>query len=241
METSDARTLSSGTPQEEVYADYANSMKSLANQARKEYISTGDIKYSSEAKAKYLNEFNSLNSKLNVALMNAPKERRAQVIANTEIKAKKESFPPELVAFVGFLCSFGGKWFGGYARGNDTKGNPRNYCLESKNNILKQAEGLRGVDFIHSSYNQLEIPSNSIIYCDPPYAGTTKYKDGFDHNKFWNWCREKSKEGHKVFISEYNAPDDFECIWEMEVNSSLTKDTGSKKATEKLFKYKGGN
>lgn len=92
-ETTDARTLSSGTKQEEAYADYANSMKSLANQARKEIISTGDIKYSSEAKVKYLNEFNSLNVKLNVSLMNAPKERRAQVIANTEIKAKKEQFP----------------------------------------------------------------------------------------------------------------------------------------------------
>ena len=49
-----------------------------------------------------------------------------------------------------------------------------------------------------------------------------------------------SKKGHKVFISEYNAPEDFECLWQMEVNSSLTKNTGSKKATEKLFTYRGG-
>lgn len=92
-ETPDARTLSSGTPQEEAYAEYANKMKSLANQARKEMISTGDIKYNSIAKAKYSNEVNSLNAKLNVALMNAPKERRAQVIANTIIKAKKQEYP----------------------------------------------------------------------------------------------------------------------------------------------------
>lgn len=93
FETKDARTLSSGTPQEEAYADYANKMKSLANQARKEMKSTGDIKYSADAKAKYLNEFNSLNAQLNVSLMNAPKERRAQVLANTIIKAKKEEYP----------------------------------------------------------------------------------------------------------------------------------------------------
>ena len=146
-----------------------------------------------------------------------------------------------LTAFIGYGCSYAGKWFGGYARGNDVKGSPRNYCLESKNNILKQARGLKGIEFKHSSYDELEIPSNSIVYCDPPYEGTTKYKDTFDYTKFWEWCREKSKEGHQVFISEYNAPTDFECIWEMKVNSSLTKDTGSKKATEKLFKYKGGN
>lgn len=93
FETKDAHTLSSGTPQEEAYADYANKMKSLANQARKEMISTGDIKYNSEAKAKYTPQVSSLNAKLNVSLMNAPKERRAQVIANTVIKAKKQEYP----------------------------------------------------------------------------------------------------------------------------------------------------
>ena len=92
-ETPDARTLSSGTLPENAYADYANKMKSLANQARKEMISTGDVKYSPEAKLKYNAEFSSLNAKLNVALKNAPKERRAQVIANTAIKAKKQDYP----------------------------------------------------------------------------------------------------------------------------------------------------
>jgi hypothetical protein len=93
FEATDARTLSSGTPQEEAYADYANKMKALANQARKEMISTGEVKYNPEAKAKYLNEVNSLNARLNIALKNAPKERRAQVIANTIIKAKKQEYP----------------------------------------------------------------------------------------------------------------------------------------------------
>lgn len=143
-----------------------------------------------------------------------------------------------LVSFIGYGCSYSGKWFGGYARGNDNKGNPRNYCLESKNNIMNQSHILKDVLFIHSSYDELEIPDNSIIYCDPPYENTTSYKDKFNHSKFWQWCRDMANKGHKVFVSEYNAPDDFECIWQMEVNSSLTKDTGSKKATEKLFTYK---
>lgn len=144
-----------------------------------------------------------------------------------------------LVSFIGFGCSYSGKWFGGYARGNTNKGQPRNYCLESKKNILKQAENLKGVEFIHSSYQDLEIPANSLIYCDPPYEGTTKYKDGFSHTEFWEWCRTKTKEGHQVFISEYNAPSDFKSIYSKEVNSSLTKDTGSKKANEQLFVYCG--
>lgn len=92
-ETKDARTLSSGTPQEELYADYANSMKALANQARKSMINTGKIAYSASAKAAYSEEVKSLQSKLNVALKNAPRERKAQAIANSVVEAKKKDNP----------------------------------------------------------------------------------------------------------------------------------------------------
>lgn len=92
-ETRDARTLSSGTPQEEAYADYANKMKSLGNQARKEMLSTGKIAYSKTAKATYQREVDSLNAKLNVVLKNAPKERQAQTMANAVVKAKLQENP----------------------------------------------------------------------------------------------------------------------------------------------------
>ena len=92
-ETKDAHTLSSGTPQEELYADYANSMKALANQARKSMINTGKIAYSASAKAAYSEEVKSLQSKLNVALKNAPRERKAQAIANSVVEAKKKDNP----------------------------------------------------------------------------------------------------------------------------------------------------
>jgi predicted transcriptional regulator len=92
-ETRDARTLSSGHPVEEVYADYANKMKSLANQARKEMINTGKIPYSASAKEAYQSEVNSLSAKLNVALKNAPRERQAQVMANAAVAAKKQDNP----------------------------------------------------------------------------------------------------------------------------------------------------
>lgn len=92
-ETKDARTLSSGTPQEEAYADYANKMKSLANQARKEMLSTGRIQYSASAKQTYDKEVKHLNAQLNVALKNAPRERQAQMIANSNVNAKKQANP----------------------------------------------------------------------------------------------------------------------------------------------------
>ena len=92
-ETPDLMKLSSGTPQEDAYAAYGNKMKALANQARKEAISTGETKYNKEAKALYLNEVNSLDAKLNVAAKNAPRERRAQAIANSKVKAQIQDNP----------------------------------------------------------------------------------------------------------------------------------------------------
>lgn len=92
-EVDDARKLSSGHPIEEIYANYANKMKSLANESRKEMLSTGKIEYSAQAKKTYKTECDALDSKLNVALKNAPRERQAQIMANSIVKAKKEANP----------------------------------------------------------------------------------------------------------------------------------------------------
>ena len=136
--------------------------------------------------------------------------------------------------YAGFAFSFGGKWLGGWCRDGLNK---RDYVNESYKNALNQSPKLKGVKLVHSSYKELDIPPNSIIYCDPPYENTTSYKDPFKHSDFWQWCREKHSEGHKVYVSEYSAPEDFECVWSMEVCSSLTVDTGAKKAIEKLFTF----
>lgn len=89
----DARTLSSGTPQEELYADYANSMKALANEARKAIITTPKMTRSPEAAKVYSNEVASLKAKLNNSLMNAPKERQAQLLANDIVNKMVASNP----------------------------------------------------------------------------------------------------------------------------------------------------
>ena len=89
-ETDYAKTLISdaNTPMERLYADYANRMKDLANRARVEAANTGKIAYSKTAKATYSEEVRSLDEKLRVALMNAPRERQAQLRANAEVNAK---------------------------------------------------------------------------------------------------------------------------------------------------------
>lgn len=94
-ETNDAFTLISeaNTPIERAYAQYANEQKALANAARKEMISTGSLKYNPQSKETYAKEVKDLDAKLNVALMNAPRERQAQMMAAARVKAKKQEFP----------------------------------------------------------------------------------------------------------------------------------------------------
>ena len=177
------------------------------------------------------------NNKYLIALLEAVQngQELPEYITKDEyiaVKTNKDNYPDWYVGFVGFVSSFRAKFFGGYSGYCTTKtGIQRNYIKERINNILKQ--NLDGIKLVCSSYDALDIPANSVIYCDPPYNGTTKYKDSFDSDAFWQWCRDKAKEGHTVYVSEYNAPEDFKCIWEKQINSNLGGT--SKTATEKLF------
>jgi len=87
-EAKDARTLSSGTDMEEIYAAHANGLKMMANEARKSWLMTPNIKIDKSAKEVYKSEVASLDSKLYTAIRNKPLERQAQVIANAQVKAK---------------------------------------------------------------------------------------------------------------------------------------------------------
>lgn len=92
-EAKDARILSSGTKQEEAYANYANYMKALANKARKTMINTVDIPYDPEARKTYQEEVKSLEAKLRIAESNAPRERQAQLRTAAVVKAKRQANP----------------------------------------------------------------------------------------------------------------------------------------------------
>lgn len=157
------------------------------------------------------------------------------------IKNHKDENEP-LTFWAGVCCSFGCKWFGGFL--SDYQESKRlksgilpNHQREAYNNLLKQLPNLTGIKFLCSDYLNLEIPDNSIIYCDPPYQNTIGYKDDFNHEYFWEWCRIMVELGHKVFISEYNAPEDFICIWEKDISNTISKQL-NKIATEKLFIHK---
>lgn len=146
-----------------------------------------------------------------------------------------------LTGYVKHFLSFGGRWDGGYARalrGTDINQIP----IETYRKAIQEFSLLSDCIFKHCDYYQLDLPPNSIIYCDPPYKGTKKYRFKFDYDAFWQWCRDKHKEGHTIFISEYNAPDDFVCVWEKEQKCNINNigaTTRTKISIERLFTLKG--
>lgn len=142
-----------------------------------------------------------------------------------------------LTGFVGFACSFGGKWFGGYARSSTE----RNFAAQSKRSVLKDLATLKTAEFICSDYRNLAIPMGAVIYADPPYANTTGYgNEKFDTEEFWNYMRLLADTGHQVFISEQTAPDDFVCIWEKPFTRTLDRNKNNQfKVYERLYTYGG--
>lgn len=142
---------------------------------------------------------------------------------------------------IGFLASYNGRFFdGGYAKSGYENGKLRDYYQESKRNLENQADNLRGIEFLNNSYELIDIPQLSLVYCDPPYANTKQFANSsnFNTDLFWENMRTLSLNSY-VFISEENAPDDFIPIWEQAVLRSI-KSTNKSTAVEKLYIYKNG-
>lgn len=145
-------------------------------------------------------------------------------------EAKQGKYSPHLTAFIGFGCSFSGKYFGGFAR--DNRG--RSYARDAKNSLLRKVRRLKGVQFECRDYLELN-PKGSLIYCDPPYSSSTDYTISFSHEEFWEKCREWTKD-NLVLVSEYTAPEDFVEIWSIKTKTELrTKENGREDRIERLF------
>ena len=147
-------------------------------------------------------------------------------IVEDEYNALKYAAPSALRSVAGFGCSYGGKWFGGYARGTN-----RNYALEAKCSLIdKICRMSPNVIFRWCDYAD-HAPNDCIIYCDPPYEGTTKFHQSFSHKRFWNIMR-KWSQNNIVLISEYQAPDDFKMVADWYIKSDIC----SKERVEKLWR-----
>lgn len=139
-----------------------------------------------------------------------------------------------MIAFVGYGCSFAGKFFGGFARAEG------NIAAKAKSTLLKQKPFLEGVHFRVQDYREgcwaTSIPD--VIYCDPPYVGTTTVgskRGKFDHKEFWELCA-KWSEKSVVLVSEYACPvPGARCLWAKTKEKKLKSKDGIRTKTEKLF------
>ena len=142
----------------------------------------------------------------------------------------KKSEPSALRAFAGYGCSYGGAFFNTFEefRGDNNRRND----ITAYNSLYKI--DIQDIKFIHSDYKHLKVNENCLVYCDPPYKKTAQEFGGnssFNSEEFWDTMRLWRSQGITVIISEYEAPDDFKCIWERKRYSPLKKVY----RTEKLF------
>lgn len=166
--------------------------------------------------------------------------------ARTAYNENQDKFDKWVIANIGFLASYNGRWFdGGYAKPvyEKTKNGTRyrDYYQEKKKNLEEQIPNLKGITFDCCDYRQLPTTKNYMIYCDPPYENTKQFKNSthFDFGEFWQLMREWSVDNF-VIISELSAPDDFVCIWQKDVQRSMKSTDSTMRAVEKLFTHKDG-
>lgn len=131
-------------------------------------------------------------------------------VTREEYEALRNAEPSALRAFVGFGLSYGGKWFGGYLRDNPARG--EYHAQAARNGLLRRIRVMQDVSFAQADYRAISCVG-AVIYCDPPYAGTTAFKGlpVFDHAEFWDWCRKMARQ-NVVLVSERAAPPDCELI-----------------------------
>ena len=158
-----------------------------------------------------------------------------RTITEEQYAALKYAEPSALRGFAGFAgASWGGKWFGGYARGDE-----RNYADEAARSLARDIKKLGNVVFTRADYRTLTPSPESVVYADPPYAGTTGYGECFDSKEFWVVMDSWANSGARVFVSEYSCPVNWQVVWQkLRTRDMKAHLTDAVKVTEKLF-YRG--
>lgn len=164
------------------------------------------------------------------------------IVSETEYAELRVASPSALRGFVGFGGSFGGKWFGGYARGGkNADGTPRNHQAESARAVLARVKEMKStgtyIKFRQANYSDYDVTSDYVVYCDPPYRSTLTYAQSgqFNHDDFWRWAERQHYNGALILVSEYSAPSNWVAIAEFSHSMSVSLTADRKSTVEKLF------
>ena len=160
-------------------------------------------------------------------------------VSEEEYAAARKSPPSALRGFIGFGCSYGGKWWGGYARnkvsGSGERAHPDYYARLASRDVQEVGRTLANATIVARPYDEWDVTAATVIYADPPYAGTTRYCCGaFDSQRFWQIANLWSDAGAAVFVSEYRAPVGWTPIWTKSQPRKVSGGSGDM-TTERLF------
>lgn len=158
---------------------------------------------------------------------NTVSEQEYQRVRNLDPKSPLDC---ALKAFVGYGCSFGGKWFGGYARNNSGG----DYVLRAHKASIITAGLTKDVMFYCDTYTTEPIKWD-VCYLDPPYSNVTRPGKGgvFDNDDFWGWVDSKRKDNKIIFVSSFEAPGFCREVWSRRYAGLASKSKGSN--VERLF------
>lgn len=141
----------------------------------------------------------------------------------------------KLTALAAFGASFGGKKWGGFARPDLRLRRPCMFGMAVRS-WRRKFDAMSAASLVTSEclpYWRVDPPAGSVVYCDPPYAGTTGYASGeFDYDRFYAWCEAQTV---PVFVSEFAAPARWRGVFEKEQTRSI-RSGDSSKMPEKLFR-----
>ena len=157
------------------------------------------------------------------------------------VREAPETYALAHVAHVAYNCSFGGKRWGGFARAKKANGDPQNFAEESSRRDSGAATDLLGTTVTCADYAGVlsSVGPGDVVYCDPPYEGTTGYKTGaFDHAAFWDAASSAANRGALVYVSEYTHPDHIrtEVVWSRSQAKFLAGGSGTRpRATDNVF------
>lgn len=136
-----------------------------------------------------------------------------------------DSYEDWYKGFIGFCGSYGSRFYdGGYARNSawDDTGERTKSAIK---NLKQQAPNLKGIEFKCLDYlDWTDKIHNSVVYLDPPYRGTKRYDyHKIYYHEFYDFCRHLKENGNHIFVSEYEMPDDFTCLWEKQTSTTINQ------------------
>lgn len=139
--------------------------------------------------------------------------------------------------FVGLAGSFGSKWFGGYAPPESNQGRSIGHRAAGLQNAARVLAA-SNCTVQAASYEALDIPDGAVVYCDPPYAGTTGYRHAFDNVAFWAWAEALAKRC-RVYVSEYDAPAGWARRAVFGHDTRVGSATGASEVRDEVLFYRG--